>query len=96
MLASLSKLNVQSSTLDVAATSTAAWHGPGARARERRELTWHTVLWAVLFPNGARAFPFTKVRKQLEAGLEGGDSIVGFYRVAIDYVATGKLGEPSP
>ena len=34
-----------------AATSPSlAWHGPGARADERRELNWHTVLWAILFP----------------------------------------------
>ncbi|MFZ5497412.1 MAG: DUF58 domain-containing protein [Verrucomicrobiota bacterium] len=26
------------------------WHGPGARAGERRELNWHTVLWAVVLP----------------------------------------------
>ena len=26
------------------------WTGPGARAANRRELTWHRVLWALVFP----------------------------------------------
>lgn len=26
------------------------WHGPGAPAANRRELTWHRVLWALVFP----------------------------------------------
>src|SRR5690606_5016601 len=26
------------------------WSGPGARASERRELTWNRVLWALVFP----------------------------------------------
>ena len=27
-----------------------SWHGPGGSARARRELNWHSVLWAVIFP----------------------------------------------
>ena len=50
MLASLSKLNVQNSTLAVAAANAADWQGPGAPAAARRELTWHRVLWALVFP----------------------------------------------
>ncbi|AOS46466.1 hypothetical protein Verru16b_03572 [Lacunisphaera limnophila] len=26
------------------------WHGPGARASERRSLTWHSLLWTLVFP----------------------------------------------
>ena len=39
------------------------------------------------------AFPFAKVRKQLLNGREGGDSVVSFYDVAVNYVAAGKLNE---
>jgi hypothetical protein len=48
--------------------------------------------WSVEFPNGSGAFPFNKVWKQFENGLEGGDSILGFYDVVVNYVAQGKLG----
>jgi hypothetical protein len=48
----------------------------------------------VRFPNGDWAFPFSKVRKQWAAGREEGESIVGFYTVAVEQVATGKLGKP--
>ncbi len=51
--------------------------------------------WSVLFENGSQAFPFTKVRKQFENGVEGGDSIVSFYTVAVNYLATGRLGKPT-
>lgn len=27
-----------------------AWHGPGARAAERRSLNWHSLLWMLVFP----------------------------------------------
>ncbi|KAB8142716.1 hypothetical protein F8S13_14295 [Chloroflexia bacterium SDU3-3] len=37
--------------------------------------------WCVRFANGTMAFPFAKVCKLVENGLEGGDSIVSFYRV---------------
>lgn len=47
----------------------------------------------VLFPNGDAAYPFNKVEKQIADGLEGGESILGFYDVCINYVAAGKLGE---
>jgi uncharacterized protein (DUF58 family) len=36
--------------LSVAAAQAAEWHGPGVQARARRELTWHSLLWAFLFP----------------------------------------------
>jgi uncharacterized protein (DUF58 family) len=31
-------------------TPPAVWHGPGAPAAGRRELTWHRVLWTLVFP----------------------------------------------
>ena len=37
------------------------------------------------------AFPFAKVRKQFDNGHEGGESILSFYDVAVDYVSKGKL-----
>ncbi|GAA3202226.1 hypothetical protein [Nonomuraea helvata] len=49
--------------------------------------------WGVLLPDGTVAFPFVKVRKQFRDGAEEGESIAGFYRVAVDYIATGKLRE---
>lgn len=38
--------------------------------------------WGVRLPNGIAAFPFSKVYKQLDEGLAGGESIASFYRVA--------------
>ncbi|TDC05737.1 hypothetical protein E1267_18720 [Nonomuraea longispora] len=64
----------------VAATG-GRWHRPDDEA------------WGVLLPDGSTAFPFTKVRKQFRAGMEGGESISGFYRVAVGYLATGKMRE---
>ncbi|WP_433443281.1 hypothetical protein [Nonomuraea sp. CA-141351] len=49
--------------------------------------------WGVLLPDGSRAFPFAKVRKQFRDGVEGGESIASFYRIAVDFIATGKLRE---
>ncbi len=45
----------------------------------------------ILFANGDKCYPFAKVAKQLENGLEGGDSILSFYNVSVEYVAKGKL-----
>jgi hypothetical protein len=45
----------------------------------------------VRFPDGSVCFPFAKVRKQFADGNEGGESVSSFYRLAVDYVATGKL-----
>ena len=39
------------------------------------------------------AFPFAKVRKQFLNGRAGGDSVLSFFDVAVNYVATGKLNE---
>ncbi|MGE0023154.1 MAG: hypothetical protein AB7S70_05915 [Hyphomicrobium sp.] len=47
----------------------------------------------VRFPNGDTAYPFTKVRKQFEQGLQSGESIASFYNVSVNFVATGKLHE---
>lgn len=47
----------------------------------------------VLFPNGDKCFPFAKVAKQMENGIN--DSVTSFYGIAIDYVATGKLSAAS-
>lgn len=43
----------------------------------------------VLFPNGDKCFPFAKVAKQFENG--SSDGILGFYNIAVEFVATGKL-----
>ena len=48
---------------------------------------------SVLFPNGDRCFPFNKVRKQFEQGVEAGESVSSFYDTAVNYLATGKLAE---
>ena len=37
------------------------------------------------------AYPFTKVGKQLEQGVEGGESILSFYNVCVEHIATGRL-----
>jgi len=47
--------------------------------------------WGVKFPNGDMAFPFAKVRKQITGGLESGDSILNFFDVAVDRIATGDI-----
>jgi hypothetical protein len=54
---------------------------------------WHEQQqdWGIHFSSGASAFPFSKVWKQFKNGIEGGDSILSFYDVAVNYVALGKL-----
>ncbi|MGP3913478.1 hypothetical protein [Nonomuraea sp. 10N515B] len=47
----------------------------------------------VLLPEGTMAFPFAKIRKQFRDGVEAGESIVSFYRIAVDFIATGKMRE---
>lgn len=47
--------------------------------------------WAVVFPNGDAAFPFSKVAKAFENGLAGGDSILSFYNISVHMLASGKL-----
>jgi hypothetical protein len=47
----------------------------------------------VAFANGDMAYPLTKVAKQLEQGLEGGESILSFYNVCVQHIATGQLGK---
>ncbi|MBB2914273.1 hypothetical protein FHS43_005585 [Streptosporangium becharense] len=49
--------------------------------------------WGVLLPDGSTAFPFAKVHKQFRDGVEEGESIAGFYRIAVDYLATGRIRE---
>lgn len=44
------------------------------------------------FQTGDRCFPFGKVEKQFEQGVEGGESILSFYNISVDYVAKGRLG----
>lgn len=41
----------------------------------------HDGAWGVFFNESNAAFPFNKVRKQLENGVEGGDSILSFFEV---------------
>jgi hypothetical protein len=50
----------------------------------------------ILFGNNTYVFPFVKVGKLFANGLEGGDSILSFYDIAVDYVATGKLNRWTP
>ena len=45
----------------------------------------------VRFPNGAACSPFSKVAKQFDQGLEAGESVAGFYDMAVNQVAPGKL-----
>jgi hypothetical protein len=45
----------------------------------------------VTFDNGDTAYPFAKVAKQFEQGLEQGESIASFYKVSVDLVAKGGL-----
>lgn len=45
----------------------------------------------VRFANGDTVYPFAKVRKQFDQGVEAGESLASFYDVSVDYVATGKL-----
>jgi hypothetical protein len=47
--------------------------------------------WGIHFDSGMEAFPFHKVRKQFKDGLQGGESILSFYDISVNYVATGKL-----
>jgi hypothetical protein len=37
--------------------------------------------WGVFFDDSNAAFPFSKVWKQFENGVDGGDSIVGFFDI---------------
>lgn len=47
--------------------------------------------WGVALADNTYAFPFAKVRKQFENGAIDGNSILGFYRIGVDYIALGKL-----
>ena len=47
----------------------------GGRWHEDEQYALH-----VLLEGDLRAFPFAKVRKQMEGGLDGGDSILAFFR----------------
>lgn len=64
---------------------------PGALWGEDKE----SGALCVVFPNGDMAFPFYKVAKQIDEGLENGESILSFYNISVKYVAAGKLGEAS-
>ncbi len=45
----------------------------------------------VRFANDAMCFPFAKVAKQFADGRDEGESVLGFYRVAVEQIATGRL-----
>jgi len=45
--------------------------------------------WAVRLANGSELFPVTKVYKRFMDGPE--DSILSFYDIAVDYIATGRF-----
>jgi hypothetical protein len=47
--------------------------------------------WAVEVRDETFVFPFAKVEKLFRNGIEGGDSIVSFYDVAVTHLATGRL-----
>lgn len=58
----------------------------------------HNGAWGVFFKDSSAAFPFSKVRKQLEDGSEGGESILSFYDV-LPRIRSGELdkqAEPGP
>jgi hypothetical protein len=49
----------------------------------------------VELPNGTgTVFPFAKVGKQFDNGSE--DSVLSFYDIAVDYIATGRLARQQP
>jgi hypothetical protein len=50
----------------------------------------------VQFTNGDIVYPFNKVQKFFDNGLVGGDSIVSFYNLSINAIATGKLRKQAP
>lgn len=50
----------------------------------------------IRFESGDGCFPFAKVRKQFDRGLEEGESIRGFYEVATGHVAQGRLQNRAP
>jgi hypothetical protein len=64
-----------------------------AEATDGRWMNMPERGWAVELPNGTIAFPIGKVGKQFDNGPE--DSVLGFYDVAVDYVATGGLSRSS-
>jgi hypothetical protein len=41
----------------------------------------HSDTWGVFFDDKNCVFPFTKVHKQFDNGIEGGDSILGFFEL---------------
>jgi hypothetical protein len=47
--------------------------------------------WSINLGGNNTAYPFAKVRKQLESGLEGGESIISFYDIILKHVVTGNL-----
>lgn len=47
--------------------------------------------WCVALAAGGRVFPMGKVWKLYHSGLAGGESIVSFYDVVVDFLAKGKL-----
>ncbi|HTS12918.1 MAG TPA: hypothetical protein VMH00_12430 [Candidatus Limnocylindrales bacterium] len=51
----------------------------------------HEGSWAVFFSDSNAAFPFSKVRKQFEHGIDDGESILGFFDVIPLVVIKQKL-----
>jgi hypothetical protein len=49
--------------------------------------------WSIALGGNNAAYPFGKVRKQLESGLEGGESIISFYDVVVQHLQTGALSK---
>ena len=45
--------------------------------------------WGVRLPNGSRAFPFSKVRKQFTNG--AADSIASYFDITVNYIGTGRI-----
>ena len=56
----------------------------------------HEGRWGIFFSESNdrnAAFPFSKVRKQIDNGLEGGDSIVSFFQVIGPFLLKKTIGE---
>ena len=47
----------------------------------------------LVFPNDQACFPFAKVHKQLEKGVEAGESIASFFMIATTILATRDFGQ---
>ncbi len=70
-----------------------AFLGECIRAEVAADWLWDDFQqdWGLALAAGGRVFPIWKVHKQYRSGLAGGESILSFYDVVVDYLAKGKL-----